>query len=209
MLMNRIVTGPKLFTSTTANRVLAVLNVNTDPVYTQVINEMIANRAIDGSKLFTSSAANMMLAVKTVNSDPVWSKIDNSFMENNSITTNNLVDLIITTPKIANESVTVEKLNPTPLIKSINIFDNAVINSKIEDGAISTTKIADLSITTQKIVDKAITSSKLESNLILDGHPTVPAHTDYTTRSLRNTIISPIAPTNDQGSNGDIWIQYI
>jgi hypothetical protein len=174
-----------------------------------VINEMIANRAVNGTKLFTSSTANMILAVKTVNTDPIWSKINNSFMENNSITTNNIVDLGVTTPKIANESITVEKINPTPIIKSINIFDNAVINSKIENGAVSTTKIADSSVTTVKINNRAVTSEKVQSNIILSGHPTVPAHTDYATRSLRNTIISPLAPTNDQGSNGDIWIQYI
>ena len=40
------------------------------------------------------------------------------------------------------------------------------------------------------------------------GTPTVSAGTDYTTRKLRNVILSTSEPTSSNGQNGDIWIVY-
>lgn len=40
------------------------------------------------------------------------------------------------------------------------------------------------------------------------GTPTVSSNTNYTTRQLRNIILSTSEPTSTDGQNGDIWIVY-
>ena len=197
-LQNRSVLASKLFTSEIGYRVLAVLESNTDPQYTQIINPMIANRAIDGRTLFTSKVSNRILGVTTPLSDPDWIKINHEMLEDNIIGTDQIIDLSIVGSKIANGSITKEKLATNQsMIDSILLEDNSVITQKIADNAVEREKIRDHSINTKK----------LDSDLILKGKTIVDDSDDYEARSLRNTIITPNIPTNT--SNGDIIFLYV
>lgn len=42
----------------------------------------------------------------------------------------------------------------------------------------------------------------------MQGALVAQSNTDYTMAQLRNVIISPNEPTDEDGSNGDIWIIY-
>lgn len=42
----------------------------------------------------------------------------------------------------------------------------------------------------------------------MTGQLVAQSNTNYTTAQVRNVIMSPDAPTDDQGNDGDIWIQY-
>lgn len=196
-IQNRAVTGDKLFTTSTANRVLGVTASNASPAYVQVNEQMIATGAVSARTIWKSTTANMVMATTTAGSDPVWSKIKLGMMDNNSVGTDQLVNLSVTTKKIANKSITNEKLADEALISETQIQDLAVTTGKIRDSAVETDKIA----------DEAVTSEKLDSDLVLKGHPTVEPDMDYETRSIRNTILSPNAPRG--GSPGDIWIRYV
>ena len=58
-----------------------------------------------------------------------------------------------------------------------------------------------------EIINPMIRTDMIQNNVILNGHPTVPAHTSHTTRSIRNTILSANIPSGQQ--NGDIWLQFL
>ena len=57
-------------------------------------------------------------------------------------------------------------INIYPNVKSENIPDSAITNSKIQDNAISTSKIQDNAISTSKIQDNAISTSKIQDSAI-------------------------------------------
>ena len=42
----------------------------------------------------------------------------------------------------------------------------------------------------------------------MTGQLVAQSNTNYTTAQVRNVIMSPDAPSDDQGNDGDIWIQY-
>ena len=196
-LMDRSVTGEKLFTSIYSNRLLGVLEPNTDPQYIKIINEMFENRVVDGRVLFSSDASDMILAVNNAGTDPVWRKININMLEENIIDTKHIIDKSITNEKVANRTITREKIADEPFVDDILLMDNSVTTLKIVDDAIETSKIK----------DESITSPKLDNDLVLKGHPTVEVDTSFETRSIRNTIISPNNPTG--GCSGDIWFRFI
>ena len=103
-LAARAVTAPKLFTSTTANRVLAVTSANSDPVYTQVTADMIANNAVTVAKLPSGATATTFLRGDgtwvtpstgvTTETDPnAWKIGGNSNSSISTLGTNNNYDL--------------------------------------------------------------------------------------------------------------------
>lgn len=255
-LANRAVTGDKMFSSVTSNRLLGVLVNNTSPQYIQAVNDMISDRSIDGRTLFTSPSANKVLGVTTPGSNPAWLLINNGMMDkdsvgtiqliNNSVTNNKIDDnsvdgrtlfssaianrilgvvnadsdpawiqvnydmmaansigttqlrnAIVITSKIADYAITQIKLDRSPIIDTVRLVDKSVVSSKIDDQAVVNSKIA----------DHTIQPEKLAQDIELQGFPTVKSNTSYETRSLRNTILSPDAPTG--GQDGDIWLRYI
>ena len=198
LIQDRAVTSEKLFTSVLANRVLAVLESNGAPQYTTINKDMLEDsRLIDASRFFTSDVKDRVLAVTSANEDAVWTKITQSMIDKNSIGIDQIINNSINTDKIINESITKEKLKYGPMIDDTLLEDNVVSNRKIVDGAVDTSKIADKSITTDKLVD--------EIELPMDSKAMT--STNYGKRAIRNTILSPNAPSG--GENGDIWFRYI
>lgn len=197
-IMNRAVTGEKLFTTAYSNLVLAVTEPNTDPKYAKVSQDMLEkSRIIDPQRLFTSRTSNVVLTVRAANSNPEYAKINNYMLENNIIKTEQIVDRAVTGEKLANFSITADKIANSAIIRTNHIYDQAVTTDKIAEHAVERDKIA----------DKAIDGTKLADSLELPAYTTVAAHTDYERQSLRNTILSPNAPKG--GSNGVIWFRYI
>lgn len=197
-LMNRSVTASKLFTSKFENRVLAVIDANTDPQYVKIDQRMLSNtRMIDGGRLFTSSVSNSILAVRSANTSPEYTKINNKMLEIDVIKTANLVDRCVTNEKLANYSVTADKIADSPIIRTDHIYDRSVTTEKIAIGAVENDNIA----------KNTISGDKIAKGTELPAYTSVAPSIDYERRALRNTIISPNAPTG--GSNGDIWFRYI
>lgn len=197
-LIDRSVTGDKLFTSGESNRILAVLAANTNPVYTRIINDMINDRQVDGRTLFTSDKSHVLLGVSEAGSDPEYIKVDHDMMAEKSVGTSQLIDESVTNEKYANKSITREKIADAPIIDTLLLKDNSVTEQKI----------VDCGVTTRKINDNAVTSEKLDHDIILKGSPTVNV-VPIETKSLRNITISSRIPTNEDGEDGDIWITYI
>jgi hypothetical protein len=196
LIANRSITADKLFTSVIPNRLLGVLESNTNPQYLQAVNEMLGNRSVDGRTLFTSDENNRILGVDIANSNPKWMKINYQMMGPNCIGHDQILDESIGTSQLKDYAVTAEKLAQSAIIDENRLYDNSVTTRKIKDAAIENSKIA----------EETITGNKLVPNIELPLYPTVPEHTSYTTRSLRNTILSPNPPSD--GKNGDIWFRY-
>ena len=196
-IQNRAVTGTKLFTSTTPNMVLAVTASNSDPAYVKVTSDMIEHHNVTGKNLFTSDLAYRVLVVKDANSNAEWGQIEGAMIADNGVTTNALANFAVTNNKIANESITANKLIDGSIINTQHIFDNAVTTDKIATDAVQTVNIK----------DKSITSSKLNDEIELPAKTTVKEDNNYERRAVRNTILSPNAPSD--GMNGDIWFRYV
>lgn len=197
-LMNRSVTAEKLFTTEYDNRVLAVVEANSDPQYIKITKSMLENsRLIDANRFFTSSEDNMILGVKSSGSDAQWVKVTNSMLEKDIIKTEQLVDRCVTTDKLANYSITTDKLSLTAIIGSSHILD----------GSITTEKILDRAVENSKIADHTITGDKIAYNTVIPAYTTVAPNTDYERASIRNTVLSPDAPSG--GENGLLWFRYI
>lgn len=196
-LMDRSVTAKKLFTAPSKNTVLGLLSANADPEYTKINNDMLEDKIVDSRVLFTSGTDNTVLSVGTAGDDPTYTKINHDMLEDNIIDTDNIRDNSINRDKIANGCITKEKLAGTAFVDESFLLDNAVTAGKIASSAVETTKIK----------DEAVISDKLASDLTLKGHPTVEPDTEFETRSIRNTIISPNKPTG--GCSGDIWFTFV
>lgn len=197
-LMNRSVTAEKLFSTEFDNRVLAVLEPNTDPQYVKITKPMLEDsRLIDANRFFTSDKDNMILGVKSKGTDASWMKITNSMLEDNIIKTDQLIDRCVTADKLANSCITSDKLSMSAMIQSLHIIDGSITTEKILDKAVENTKIA----------EHTITGDKIAHNTVIPAYTTVATHTDYERSSIRNTVLSPNAPTG--GENGLIWFRYI
>ena len=158
---------------------------------------MIAPHNVTGKNIFTSDLAYRVLVVKNANSNATWSQIEGAMIADGGVTNNALAEESVTTTKIANNSITSNKLADGPVVMNQHIFDNAVDTSKIANDAVQTINIK----------DKSITSTKLADEIELPARTTVKEDTNYETRAVRNTILSPDAPNG--GMNGDIWFRYL
>ena len=197
-IQNRAVTAQKLFTTKESNKVLAVIQPNTDPVYTTINANMLEDDSVDLRTIQKSLSANMVLTSMVAGQAPDWTKITNPMMARDSIDTENIIDRCILGRKIADHTIGREKFIDAAFVDEALLYDNSVTESKIVDESVSTRKIA----------DKAVTSDKLDDDMILRGYPTVEPgpNYNYEKRSIRNTILSPNAPKG--GRPGDIWIRY-
>jgi hypothetical protein len=198
MLMNRIVDGPKLFTSSTPNRVLGVLGANSDPQYLLISRSMLEDRIIDASKLMTSPLDNRLLGAYNANGNLEFVRVNNEMLENNIIDLAKMQKDSVGTEQLIDESITRAKLRRQAIIEEVHLTDNSVARAKIQDLAVSNSKLQ----------EKSITGNKMEDEIVLPARTTVAAHAHHSRRAVRNTILSPDAPTDDQGVDGDIWIRY-
>lgn len=184
---NRAVTGEKLFSTPTPNRVLAVRGINADAEYVQVEGAMIRDNTIEGHHIREGSIITDTLANGSITSDK---------LADDSVETRHLVDEAVTTEKIADGAVDHEKIRLNSVrtqhildgnvtvdkIADLNvttekIADGAVTTEKIGDESVTTEKIADLNVTTDKIADEAVTTEKvadsnITTNKIADRHIT-------------------------------------
>tara|TARA_R110000737_G_scaffold284229_1_gene290752 strand:- start:263 stop:928 length:666 start_codon:yes stop_codon:yes gene_type:complete len=79
-------------------------------------------------------------------------------------------------------------------IGTLQIDDDAIINSKVADNAILTANISNNQISSAKIIDANITEAKIENNAVTAA------------KLQRKFTISTAAPSG--GSDGDIWFKY-
>jgi hypothetical protein len=158
---------------------------------------MIANRNVTGKNLFTSNLAYRALVVKDAKSNPEWGQIEGAMIADGGIKSDHIARGAITSDKIADLSVNISKLAEEPIIDNQRLYDNSVTTDKIKDASVETSKIK----------DNAITSKKLNTEIELPAKTTVKEDTNYERRAVRNTILSPNAPSG--GMNGDIWFRYI
>ena len=176
-IVNRAITGDKLFTTSTPNRLLGVISPNTSPQYVQVVNDMVSNRAINGRTLFTSAAANKILGVITPGSDPAWMLINYDMMDRNSVGTYNLRDKNVTNVKIADRAVDGRTLfsstTPSRILGVLNADSDPTwmqINyDMIAPAVVGKIHLQNDVITTPKICNYAVTQVKLEEGPIIDN----------------------------------------
>ena len=205
-IQNRTITGDKLFTSSTANRLIGILNSNTSPVYLQANNEMIENRAIDGRTLFTSSENNRILGVINANSNAIWTQINSGMIGDKVIKNNHIADRTINENHINSGAITNRTLANMPIIDETRIFDHAITKEKLKDNSVSTEKLIDSSITNEKIKDNTISGKKLSKDIVLPKNSSIQNSRDYEQKSIRNITISPNRPKG--GKSGDIWFKF-
>lgn len=197
-IMDRAVTANKLFTTEFSNRVLSVIEPNSDPTYVKVSQSMLElDRIIDNKRLFTSDKDNTLLGVRIRGGDPEYLKVNNQMLEDGIIETRQLVDRSVTNEKLANGCITSEKLGNDVIINSTQILDESI----------TTQKLAKRAVENDRIADGTIAGTKMAPDLELPAYTSVTPHTDYERRAVRNTVLSPNAPSG--GSNGDIWFRYI
>ena len=79
-------------------------------------------------------------------------------------------------------------------IGTLQIDDDAIINSKVADNAILTANISNAQITSAKILDSNVTTSKIADNAVT------------AIKLERKFTISTNSPSG--GSDGDIWFKY-
>jgi hypothetical protein len=109
-----------------------------------------------------------------VSNGTAWEKV-NSEINDNEITTSKIVNLAITTAKLADDAVTTVKIlnaNVTAAklasdsVTTVKILDANVTAAKLASDSVTTVKILDNNVTTAKIADDAITTVKiLDSNV--------------------------------------------
>lgn len=94
-------------------------------------------------------------------------------------------------------------------------IDDFVLESEIVDNLSSTATNAPLSANQGNVLNQAIeqNTTAIDGKLNLSGGTMAgmliaQSNTNYTTGQVRNIYLSMEAPTNDVGSNGDIWIVY-
>nr|DAE27324.1 MAG TPA: hypothetical protein [virus sp. ct8MV80] len=87
-----------------------------------------------------------------------------------------------------------------------------VLKTDVVDNLTSTATDVPLSAAQGKVLnDKIATAANNalpKSGGTLTGIVAAQSNTDYTTKQIRNVILSTSEPTSSDGANGDIWIKY-
>lgn len=195
-IQDRAVTGQKLFTSPIGNMVLAVIEPNSDPVYTKITKDMLVDDFISVDMIISSEEDYVVMGVIKAGEDPVYTKIFNEMMLDSIVNTRVLADNSVTSAKIINGAITAPKLAMEPMIYNIHLHDDIVATRNLQDGAVENVKIQ----------DHTIEGYKLHKETEIPAYTTIGEHADYERRAIRNTIISPNAPVG--GRNGDIWLRF-
>jgi hypothetical protein len=161
------ITSEKIFQSEEDNMVLAAAYNNRHPVYTKVIDKMmakdsvttnaIADESITPSKFARIADSNTVLATKLSDHDPVWTKITTDMIEPFSITSSRLFK----SPEKNMILGVREKDTPAYYIK--------INGDMFEDNIVDTKHIKNQSITAEKIKDNSITMDKL-NNIVFDSN---------------------------------------
>ena len=137
---DRSVDGRVLFSSEVRHRVLAVLRANSDPIWTQITNEMIADNAVDARTILDRSITKDKIAVKS---------IYNEHLTDNSVGESNLKNDAVTSNKIfasdnANMVLAAVAENGHPIYTQVQremIAPNAIGSMQIEDRSIKLSKL--------------------------------------------------------------------
>jgi len=203
---DRAVTGKKLFTSEQPNKVLAVTDANTDPVWTNITGEMVEKETLTPDLFKDSEDPNTVISMNKETGKVDWVKVNSEMIENESINDDKIQMNSIKGNKIQDFSIGAQKLANEEMINTVHILDNAIDNSKIRNESVTEEKIADKSISMSKMQDESINGDKLVQEIELPAYTTVKKHSDLERRAIRNTIISYRRPTD--GQNGDIWFRY-
>ncbi len=207
MIGRRAITADKLFSSTEDNQVLAVIDANTDPVYTKITGDMIYDGSITFDKLQQSDDTDVILAVINPDLGIQYTKITGRMIEPSAISTRHISNGSITSEKIADHSIDHTKIVKDSFVDEDMIMDKSISTQKLKDSAIETNTVADGAITNDKIASGTITGDKLKDDIELPGKITVSSNKEYSIRQVRNTILSNETPSI--ADNGDIWFRFI
>ena len=172
------VTSEKIFQSEEDNMVLAAAYNNRHPVYTKVIDKMmakdsvttnaIADESITPSKFARIADSNTVLATKLSDHDPEWTKISTDMIEPFSITSSRLFK----SPE-KNMILGVRDKDTPAYYMKINgeMIENNTINSiNIKENAITNDKIPNNTITMDKLKNFVMGSSNIEADSITGKH---------------------------------------
>ena len=100
-IIDRSITGDKLFTTNLENSVLTVNEANSSPIYSKITHQMLNDFIIEANNIKNLNVTELKLADDSVS---------NIKLKDNSVTTSKLVDGSITTDKLAVSSVTSNKI---------------------------------------------------------------------------------------------------
>jgi hypothetical protein len=137
-------------------------------------------------------------------------------LQPNEVKTEHIATGAVTTPKIADESVTTAKLKDGAVkteklatgavtgskigeaqIYGSKLRDGAVRAEKIAAGAVTTSKIGELQVTTSRLQDKSVTTDKLASGAVttekIANASVTPAKLSFTPPSVARPITPPLS----------------
>lgn len=139
------------YTSYVAGMTLSFIPVATNSgAVTIDVDGLGAKNIFVGSATALSSGDLVAGRIAQIEYDGTRFQLSQSSIADNSVTTAKIVDLNVTTAKLANNAVTTAK-----------IADLNVTTGKLADNAVTTIKITDANVTTAKIADTNITAAKL------------------------------------------------
>jgi len=94
--------------------------------------------------------------------------IGNNFLATNTVSTNNIIDLNVTTEKLAADAVTAAKLADNAVLNT-NIVDGTITGAKIGAGQINSSHIAADIIIAEDIAANAITIAELQDGAVIEN----------------------------------------
>lgn len=93
--------------------------------------------------------------------------------------------------------------------------EDFVLKENVVNNLTSTSVDVPLSAAQGKVLNDTVTSVETAANNAMPksggtmtGKLVAQSNTDYTTKQVRNIILSTAEPTSSDGANGDIWIKY-
>ena len=99
-IIDRSITGDKLFTTDLSNSVLTVTTPNSSPIYSKVTHEMLDNFIIEANNIKNLNVTELKIAEDSISTNKI---------KDNAVTENKLSDDSVSTNKIIDEAVTSDK----------------------------------------------------------------------------------------------------
>ena len=118
-------------------------------------------------------------------------KYDGAILRAGTVLGSALVNLAVTTGKLADAAVTSGKLAAAS-VGSLHLIDGAVTEAKIADAAVATGKLADGAVTSPKIAAGNVTNAHLAADSVATGNIQADAVTDDKIPDLWRTVNLPI-----------------